>query len=176
MKFQRARRRLADIACSALVFIISCSPSVNALSGNYTYANHCSYYTAYGPSSYWYKVNSEGYCGHISSSCSPNYMKYTYSAGCSSAVNYAKWDNTNSAQYGTEKIFVPEVHATSTAAPYTISYGGASSYDYTLNQLAYSDVWVTTTRLYDIRLTWLEDNSCEGSSTEIGFDEIRISY
>jgi hypothetical protein len=52
----------------------------------YVFANNGAYYTAYGPSQYWYNVNNEGYCGNGGGSCSPNNMKYTYS-GCS-LTNY----------------------------------------------------------------------------------------
>jgi hypothetical protein len=145
-----------------------------ALAGVYIYANNGSYYTQYGPSAYWYTKTNEGYCGHISSSCSPTYMKYTYTNGCT-VSNYAKWDNLDSYQYGTEKIFIPRVNATTRRAPYLITYNSASSYTFTLNQYSYSDVWVSISRLYDIRNTWLEDDTCESSTYRIGFDEVQIT-
>ncbi len=150
-----------------------------ALSGTYVYANGGSYYTRYGPSGNWYTTSNEGFCGHISSDCSPNNMEYTYPS-CPSSVNYAQWDNIDAAQWATHDVFIPRVNATTGAAPYTLTYNGASAYHFTINQNAYYDQWVRTDPSdpwwYDIRNTWLDDSTCEGGSPKIGFDEIRINY
>lgn len=144
------------------------------LAGIYIYANGGNYYRHYGPSQYWKTTTNEGYCGHLSS-CSPNYMEYTYPS-CPSAKNYAVWDNIDSAQYGIHKIFVPRVNATSNVAPYSVTYNGASQYNIRLNQYQYSDQWIQTGKFWDIRNTWLTDATCESSSKKIGFDEIQIGY
>ena len=149
--------------------------SALALSGTYNYASSGSYYTEYGPSQYWHTTTGAGYCGHISGSCSPNSMRWTYSNSCS-VSNQAEWNNINSAQDGTEKAFVPGVNATTTRAPYTMTYDGASTHTFTINQSAYFDTWILVGTYYDIRNTWLTDATCEGSTTKIGFDEIRITY
>ncbi|OGF20810.1 hypothetical protein A2316_01745 [Candidatus Falkowbacteria bacterium RIFOXYB2_FULL_38_15] len=167
------------VICTALIFSTFFSlygaKIAKALSGVYIYANNGGYYRQYGPLAYWYTRNGEGYCGHLSS-CSPAYMKYTYTAGCIGSTNSAVWDNIDSPQYGTHKIFVPRVNATTRSAPYLITYNGASSYSRSLNQYAYSDAWITTARLFDIRNTWLSDNTCEAGRYQIGFDEIQILY
>lgn len=147
-----------------------------ALSGIYIYANNGSYYAEYGPGAYWHTTSNEGYCGHMSSVCSPAYMKWTYGTECIGTVNEAQWDNIDSAQNGVHKVFIPRVDATSRMAPYTLIYNGASRYAFTINQNAYSDVWVTTGTFYDIRTTWLGDNPCESPTYKIGFDEIQIGY
>lgn len=149
--------------------------SALALSGTYNYASSGSYYTEYGPSQYWHTTTDAGYCGHISGSCSPNSMRWTYNNGCFPS-NQAQWNNIDSAQNGVHYSFVPAVNATTTRAPYTMTYNGASSYTWTINQSAYYDNWIQTGTKYDIRNTWLTDATCEGSSTKIGFDEIRIIY
>ena len=149
--------------------------SALALSGTYNYASSGSYYYEYGPSSYWHTSTGAGYCGHISSSCSPNSMRWTYNNGCSPS-NYAQWDNINSPQNAVHKVFIPGVNATTRMAPYTLSYDGASSYSWTIDQYSYYDAWITTGTRYDIRTTWLTDATCEGSSTKVGFDEVRLTY
>ena len=146
-----------------------------ALSGTYNYASSGSYYSEYGPTSYWHTATNAGYCGHISSSCSPNSMRWTYSNGCS-VSNQAQWDNINSAQNGIHKVFIPGTNATTTNAPYTVTYNGASSYSWSINQNNYYDAWVQTGTFYDIRNTWLTDATCEGGSPKVGFDEVRIIY
>ena len=155
------------------------TPTAQALSGTYIYVSSGGYYYPHGPTGYWHTVTGEGFCGHISSSCSPNSMVYTTPA-CPNAVNYAEWDNIDSAQWATHDVFIPRVHATSTIAPYLLTYNGASSFPFTINQNAYYDAWVRTDpadpNWYDIRNTWLDDNTCESSSIQIGFDEIRIIY
>ena len=145
-----------------------------ALSGVYIYANNGSYYTAYGPAANWGTINSQGYCGKYGS-CSPAYMSYTWS-GCGSPVNYALWDNINSAQNGVWNSFVPSTHAGTTAAPYTLTYNGGSSHSFSINQAAYSDQWVGNLNYFDINNTWLDDNTCPYPIATIGFDEIEIIY
>lgn len=149
--------------------------SALALSGTYNYASSGSYYSEYGPTQYWHTTTGAGYCGHISGSCSPNSMRWTYNNGCSIS-NEAEWNNINSAQYGVHYAFVPAVNATTTRAPYVMTYDGASEHSWTINQNAYYDTWIQTGNYYDIRNTWLSDATCEGGSTKIGFDEIRILY
>jgi hypothetical protein len=149
--------------------------SAHALSGTYNYASSGSYYYEYGPSGYWHTTTNAGYCGHISGSCSPNSMRWTYNNGCS-VSNQAEWINITSAQNGTEKVFIPGSSATTTRAPYTMTYNGANTHTFTINQNAYYDTWILAGTYYDIRNTWLSDATCEGSSTQVGFDEIRIMY
>lgn len=145
-----------------------------ALSGVYIYTNNGAYYTAYGPSSYWLTTANQGYCGKYGS-CSPAYMSYTWS-GCGSSTNYALWDNVDSAQNGTWKVFVPSVNAGTSRAHYTITYNGASQDNRYLNQGAYSDQWIDSHTLYNVSNTWLDDNTCESPIQKIGFDEVQILY
>lgn len=148
-----------------------------ALSGYYVYANDGSYFTAYGPSGYWYFTNNVGHCGSPSfSSCSPYNMRWTYTNGTFSS-NYAKWDNIDSAQNSSITVYIPNVNATTTRAPYTVTYNGASGYSFNINQNIYYNQWVSVTTLYDIRNIWLDDNSGETpGSTKVGFDEVRLLY
>lgn len=167
------------VVVAIVVMLLGVAKVAQALAGNYIYANGGGYYTRYGPSERWNTTNGEGFCGHISSSCSPNKMEYVLST-CPSTVNYAKWDNIDAAQWAIHYVFIPRVHATSQGAPYTLTYNGASSYHFTINQNAYYDQWVMTDPndpwWYDIRNTWLDDSSCEQGQTQIGFDEIMIAY
>lgn len=157
------------------IALFGISGIANALSGTYNYASSGAYYYEYGPSQYWYTTANAGYCGHISSTCSPNSMRWTCSNGCYSS-NYAQWDNINSPQNGIHKVFIPAVSATTRNAPYTINYNGANIYTFAIDQYVYSDAWITTGTLYDIRTTWLSDATCEGSgSKKVGFDEVRIT-
>lgn len=169
---------VAALVVGVLV-LLNGTTTAQALSGTYIYASSGGYYYPYGPTAYWHTVTGAGFCGNISSSCSPNSMVYT-NPSCPSSVNYAKWDNIDSAQWATHAVFIPRVHATSGAAPYLLTYNGASSFSFTINQNAYYDAWVQTDpsdpNFYDIRNTWLDDHTCEPSSIQIGFDEIRIIY
>lgn len=149
--------------------------SAFALSGTYNYASSGSYYSETGPSQYWHTTTSAGYCGHISGTCSPNSMRWTYNNGCFPS-NEALWDNINSAQNAVHKVFIPGVNATTRMAPYDLVYDGASEYAFTIDQYSYYDAWVQTGTKYDIRHTWLTDATCEGVSTKVGFDEMRITY
>ncbi|MBF6613398.1 MAG: hypothetical protein IVW55_09760 [Chloroflexi bacterium] len=148
-----------------------------ALSGYYRYANDGSYFTAYGPSSYWHITNNVGWCGSSNdSSCSPYNMRWTYTNGTYTA-NYAKWDNIDSAQYATLSVYIPNVNATTTNAPYLATYNGASSYSFYINQNIYYNQWITGPYLYDIRNVYLDDNTGESpGSTKVGFDEVRLLY
>ncbi|MCB9813762.1 MAG: hypothetical protein H6772_05185 [Pseudomonadales bacterium] len=143
----------------------------------YIYANNGSYYDEYGPGAYWYQVNNEGYC-YDSGSCSPTYMKYTWS-GCSLS-NYARWRNdAGSVNWATHDTYIPGTNATNGAAPYTLTYNTASQYHFSINQNAYYDSWVRTDPSdpwwYGIVNIWLDDNPCNGTS-KIGFDEMKVSY
>lgn len=176
MRIFKTSKRAMLFSMIAMVAVLAGGiNSAHALSGTYNYASSGSYYTEYGPSGYWHTTTSAGYCGHISGSCSPNSMRWTYNNGCS-VSNQAKWDNIDSAQNGIHYVFIPNVNATTTNAPYTMTYNGASSYSWSINQNAYYDAWVPTGTKYDIRNTWLTDATCEGGSTKVGFDEIRILY
>jgi hypothetical protein len=176
MNIFKTSRRAMFLSMIAMVTMLTAGVhSAFALSGNYNYASSGSYYTEYGPGQYWHTTTNAGYCGHISSSCSPNSMRWTYSNGCS-VSNQALWDNVDSAQYGTHKVFIPAVNATTRNAVYTITYDGASTYTYAIDQLNYTDTFVTTNTLWDIRNTWLTDATCEGGTPKVGFDEIRILY
>jgi hypothetical protein len=151
--------------------------SALALSGTYNYASSGSYYTEYGPTQYWHTATNAGYCGHISASCSPNSMKWTYNSDDCFVSNSAYWDNIDSANNGIHKVFIPGVNATTASAPYGLTYNGASTYTWTINQNAYYDTWIQTGTFYDIRNTWLTDATCEGDDLKkVGFDEVRIVY
>ena len=147
-----------------------------ALSGTYNYASSGSYYYEYGPSQYWHTTTNAGYCGHISTVCSPNSMRWTYSNG-STVSNEAIWDNIDSAQNGVHKVFIPGSDATTARAPYMIGYNTASEYSWTINQNAYYDTWIQTGTFYSINSTWLSDATYEtAGSKKVGFDEVRIVY
>jgi hypothetical protein len=151
--------------------------SAYALSGVYIYANDGSYFTAYGTASYWHTTSSRGYCGSPAfSSCSPYNMRWTYSNG-SMQDNTAKWDNIDGVQDSDVYVYVPSVNATTTRAPYTISYNGASSYNFSINQNIYYNQFVYATRKYYVSNIWLGDNTGESAgSTLVGFDEIELIY
>lgn len=173
--FETSKRAMLFSMIAMVALLAGGVKSAHALAGTYNYASSGSYYTEYGPSGYWHTTTDAGYCGHISGTCSPNSMRWTYNNGCF-VSNQAKWDNVDSAQNGTEKAFVPGINATTARAPYTMTYNGASTHTFTINQNAYYDTWILAGTFYDIRNTWLSDATCEGSSTKIGFDEIRIMY
>lgn len=159
----------------AMVALLAGGVQIGAGSlGNLQFASSGNYRTSYGPSEYWHTTTSAGYCGHISRAMTDN-MRWTYTNGCFPS-NQAKWDNPNSAQDGAHRVFIPSVNATTTNAPYTITYDRASSSVWYINQNAYYDTWIWTGDYYDIRNTWLSDATCEGGSPKIGFDEVRITY
>ncbi|HRZ95511.1 MAG TPA: hypothetical protein P5262_03010 [Candidatus Moranbacteria bacterium] len=175
MRILKTRRAMLFSMIAMVALLAGGVKSALALSGTYNFASSGNYYTSYGPSEYWHTTTNAGYCGHISGSCSPNSMRWTYTNGCFPS-NQAKWDNPNSAQDGAHRVFIPSVNATTTNAPYTITYDGASSSVWYINQNAYYDTWIWTGDYYDIRNTWLSDATCEGGSPKIGFDEVRITY
>jgi len=78
-------KSLLIIAVTALVVAVMVllyeTPTAQALSGTYIYASSEGYYYPHGPTGYWHTVTGEGFCGHISSSCSPNSMVCTTPAG-----------------------------------------------------------------------------------------------
>lgn len=159
----------------AVALLIASIQGAMALTGTYIYANDGSYFSTYGTPGYWHITNSQGFCGQYGS-CSPYSARWTYTNG-TYQDNSAKWDNIDSAQNGSLAIFIPDVNATTTSAPYLATYNGASSYPFRLNQNIYYDQWVPITTLYDIRNVWLGDNTGESAgSTQVGFDEVRIIY
>ena len=149
-----------------------------------------SYFDRYGPSQYWWEHGSIGWCNAPSGNnwcengqCAHNSpynsvsrsMWKTYS-GCSLS-NYARWNMGNIAQWSYWYTFVPSNYATTTAAPYSITYNGGSTYNFTINQNAYYNRWIslpTTSNYYLVMNTWLDDDTCESPSTQIGFDETEI--
>ena len=154
------------------------APSLTAPQGGvYIFANNGSYYTQYGPSNWWWTTNEEGYCStRIASWCNPKYMRYTYES--QNVSNYARWTSPYSG-WGTHKVFIPRVNATTRWASYDINYNGGSDQNFTLDQLIYSDVWVPTYTLYNIGSTWLYDTMWGFQSPtgkKVGFDEIQIVY
>lgn len=152
------------------------------IAGVYNFANNGSYYTEYGPSAYWWTTWYEGYCGHITScpSSAPSYMKYTYES--QNVSNYALWSHFGyDSGYGTHYVFIPRINATTRQSDYQVVYSGGSTYSFSIDQLAYSDVFVRTgsTPLYAIGGTWLYDTPWgwgTPAGKKVGFDEIRIIY
>lgn len=141
------------------------------------YAQDGAYYTAYGPSQYWYSVSNEGYC-YDSGTCSPTTMKYTWS-GCGDPVNYAVWYNgAGPSGWATHDAYIPGTNATNPGAPYLLGYNSGSQYHFTINQNSYYDAWVRTDPSdpwwYNIGNVWLDDNPCNGTS-KIGFDEQKVA-
>lgn len=147
-----------------------------------------SYFDKYGPGAYWTEHGSMGWCHNPTNWCengqcgnnspyngAPYSMWKTYS-GCSLS-NYARWNMGNIAQWSYWYTFVPSNYATTTAAPYQITYNGGSGYSFTINQNAYSNRWIslpTTSNYYQVMNTWLTDVTCEGSTRQVGFDETEI--
>lgn len=147
-----------------------------------------SYFHLYGPSQYWTEFGGYGWCHNPNNWCEnglcsnqppsntpPFSMWRTYS-GCSLS-NYARWDMGNIGQWSYWYVFVPSHHATS-IAPYSITYNGGNTYNFSLNQNNYYNRWVslpTTQNFYQISSTWLSDNPCS-STREIGFDETEICH
>ena len=172
------KKLLKPIFGMLLALIMLSTGAKAALATTYIYANNQGgVYTEYGDGQYWYTHNNEGYCGHIDGSCSPTYMKYTYS-GCTLS-NYAVWDNPDWNNWEMHDVFVPRVDATTRNAPYTLTYYQWWSFGWGVDQYSYYDNWVRTTPgdpwWLEIRNTWLDDNPCEGGSPKIGFDEIKIT-
>ena len=148
-----------------------------------------SYFDKYGPSQYCYEHSGYGWCNKTSpgwcenGKCSDQSpyngvsrsMWKTYS-GCSLS-NYARWNMGNIAQWSYWYTFVPNGYSTTTAAPFSITYNGGSTYNFTINQNAYNNRWIslpTTSNYYQVMNTWLDDDTCESPSTQIGFDETEI--
>ncbi len=157
--------------------------SLLSATGVWIFANNGNGYSQYGPSSYWWTTYNEGYCGHLqlASWCVPRYMRYTYeSKSIWTPSNYARWSHPGwDGGWGIHKVFIPRVNATTTHASYSIVYSGASTYNFGLSQLAYSDAWVQTSKLYAIGATWLYDTPWGGTTPtgkKVGFDEIEIIY
>lgn len=152
---------------------------MQSATGVWIFANNGGYYSEYGPSAYWWTTNNEGYCStRIASWCNPKYMKYTYES--SSVSNYATWWHPGyDGGWGTHKVFIPRVNATTRQSSYFISYSGGSSYSFSIDQLSYSDVWITTNTLYAIGSTTLYDTPWgwgTPAGKKVGFDEIQIVY
>lgn len=148
-----------------------------------------SYFDRYGPSEYWWEHSGYGWCNKTNpgwcenGQCSdqspyngvPRSMWKTWS-GCSLS-NYARWNMGNIAQWSYWYAFIPSNYATTTRAPYTVTYNGASSYSFEINQNNYYNYWVsfpTGENRWQIMNTWLDDDTCESPSTQIGFDETEI--
>jgi hypothetical protein len=151
--------------------------------GVWIFANNGNNYSEYGPSNYWWTTYNEGYCGHLQTAswCVPRYMRYTYeSKSIWTPSNYARWSHPGwDGGWGSHKVFIPRVNATTMHASYMIVYSGGSTYSFGINQLAYSDAWVPSTRLYAIGATWLYDTPWGGTTPtgkKVGFDEIQIVY
>lgn len=149
------------------------------IAGVYNFANNGNYYTEYGPSAYWWTTWNEGYCGHIGS-CIPAYMKYTYES--QNLSNYAVWSHFGyESGYGTHYVFIPRINATTRQSFYQVMYSGGSSYSFSIDQLAYSDVFVRTgsTQFYAMGGTYLYDTPWgwgTPAGKKVGFDEIRVIY
>lgn len=150
------------------------------------------YFDRYGPSEYWWEHGSMGWCNAPADydwcengQCAHNspYNQVTRSmwktySGCSLS-NYARWNMGNIAQWSYWYAFIPSNYATTTRAPYTVTYNGGSSYSFEINQNNFYNYWVsfpTGENRYQIMNTWLDDDTCESPSTQIGFDETEICH
>jgi hypothetical protein len=143
------------------------------------YASNGGYYTAYGPSQYWWTAYSEGYCGHITSACSPSSMQWTYEN--STRSNYVIWNVIDVSYAPTVQAFIPRVNATAVSAHYTFQrFPDSPARDSYINQAWYSDVWVNITPgdLTSLTTVMLEDRpgGTVNLSRKVGFDEIQVFY
>lgn len=148
------------------------------------------YFDKFGPSQYWTEFTSMGWCNAPAGNnwcengqCAQNSpyntvtrsMWRTYSG--SQQSNYARWNMGNDGGWYYWFAFIPSNYATTSRAPYTITYAGGSSYNFTVNQNAYSNIWVTpgsrTENFNQIMNTWLSDATSESPSQQIGFDEVQ---
>jgi hypothetical protein len=148
------------------------------------------YFDKFGPSQYWSEFTSMGWCNAPAGNnwcengqCAQNSpyntvtrsMWRTYSG--SQQSNYARWNMGNDGGYWYWFAFIPSNYATTSRAPYTITYAGGSQYNFTVNQNAYSNIWVTpgsrTENFTQIMNTWLSDATSESPSQQIGFDEVQ---
>ncbi len=148
------------------------------------------YFDRFGPSNYWWEHGSMGWCNAPSGNnwcehgqCAHNSpynqvsrsMWKTYSG--SQQSNYARWNMGNDGGWWYWYAFIPSNYATTIRAPYTITYADGSQYNFTINQNAYSNIWVTpgsrTENFTQIMNTWLTDVTNESPSTQIGFDEVQ---
>lgn len=147
-----------------------------------------SYFDRYGPSEYWWEASNYGWChnpnnwnenGQKSNESPYNGVPYsmwwTYSG--STLSNYSRWNMGNIGQWSYWYAFIPSNHATTTAGPYLITYNGGSSYNFTINQNNYYNRWIslpTTSNYYQIMNTYLDDNTYESPSTQVGSDDTEI--
>lgn len=176
-----------------VVFGFSAVNSVSAYGEASIYCTGGGYFDRFGPSEYWWEHGSMGWCNAPSGNnwcehgeCAHNSpynsvsrsMWKTYSG--SSQSNYARWNMGNAGGWWYWFAFIPSNYATSTAAPYTITYAGGSGYNFTINQNSYSNIWVTpgsrTENFTQIMNTWLSDVTYESPSRQIGFDEVQKCY
>lgn len=158
-------------------YVSPMSRAAALIAGVYNFSNNGNYYTEYGPAAYWWTVWNEGFCGRYGS-CPPPYMKYTYES--SNLSNYARWQHFGyESGAGTHYVFIPRINATTRQASYQIVYNGGSTYSFSIDQLAWSDVFVKTssTPFYAMGATWLYDTTWgTPAGKKIGFDEVRIIY
>jgi hypothetical protein len=122
----------------------------------------------YGPSQYWYSGNA-GYGGTVN---------WTYTDTVQS--NYAQWKPTLlGAGYYTVYAYIPSNYATTLQAKYRVYHNGVNNYA-TVNQNAYSNVWISLGRHYfsgnGTEFVELSDNTGEpySQSKMIGFDAMRF--
>jgi hypothetical protein len=126
-------------------------------------------FVKYGPSTYWYQA-SIGYAAH---------MWWTYVNGTVQS-NYARWTpSLPSAGNYTVYAYIPANNATSQQAKYRIYHNATNNYS-TLNQLSYSDVWVSLGTHYfsanGTEYVELSDATGEATSTyrRLGFDAVKF--
>jgi hypothetical protein len=126
-------------------------------------------FTKYGPTSYWYQA-SIGYGSH---------MWWTYVNGTVQS-NYAQWKpSLPSAGNYTVYAYVPSNYATSQQAKYRIYHNATNTYS-TINQNAYSNVWVSLGTHYfsanGTEYVELGDATGEATSTYrmLGFDAVKF--
>jgi 3D (Asp-Asp-Asp) domain-containing protein len=126
-------------------------------------------FTKYGQAAYWWQ-DSIGQGAH---------MWWTYVNG-SVLGNYARWKPTLSSS-GSYAVytFIPWNNATAQQATYRIYHQGVNNYS-TVNQNAYSDVWVYlgtyTFSANGTEYVELGDNTGEATSTyrKVGFDAVKF--
>ena len=176
-----------------VVFGFSAVNSVSAYGEASIYCTGGGYFDRFGPSNYWWEHGSMGWCNAPSGNnwcengqCAHNSpynsvsrsMWKTYSGDVQS--NYARWNMGNDGGWWYWYAFIPSNYATTTRAPYTITYAGGSGYNFTINQNSYSNIWVTpgsrTENFTQIMNTWLSDVTYESPARQIGFDEVQKCY
>ncbi len=159
---------------SALLWMLSALPTSAA--GTTVLANGGNYFQAVGPASNWHYTMNQGYCGKITSWCSPTYFQWLYVTR-TYPVNYGVWNNPTPVDYYSRAYaFIPRINATATVE-YGLSYDRVSHSSATVAQSLYYDQWAflnigSIRRIARVDLT---DSTWYGTTAnQIAFDEIKI--